>query len=162
MRKAIYAGSFDPLTNGHVDILKRGLEIFDQVILAIANNPNKKHFFDVKERIALAHQATQGLEHVVIDTFDGLLVDYAKTKNATALLRGLRAPSDFEYEFQLAMMNRRLAPQLETTFLMTGEEYFYLSSRLIKEVASFGGDVEHMVPQAVYKALQVRFGGGQT
>ncbi len=157
MTAAIYPGSFDPLTNGHEDIIERGIASFDRVIVAVANNPQKSPLFSVPERIALAKECLGAMPRVEIDTFDGLIVDYAKRKGVHVLLRGLRAVSDFEYEFQLASMNRKLAPDVETVFMMTSEESFYLSSRLVREVASFGGDVSKMVPAPVYAALRKKF-----
>ncbi|HEY4222470.1 MAG TPA: pantetheine-phosphate adenylyltransferase [Myxococcota bacterium] len=154
---AIYPGSFDPLTNGHIDIIKRGVATFDRVIVAVANNPQKSPLFTVPERIALARKCLGDNERVEIDTFDGLIVEYAQKKGVHVLLRGLRAVSDFEYEFQLASMNRKLAKDVETVFMMTSEESFYLSSRLVREVASFGGNVSEMVPAPVYDALTQRF-----
>ena len=154
---AIYPGSFDPLTNGHTDIVQRGLKTFDRVILAVANNVQKSALFSVAERVALARQCLGHLPGVEVDTFDGLVVDYAKRKHVTVLLRGLRAVSDFEYEFQLASMNRKLNRDVETVFMMTSEESFYLSSRLVREVASFGGNIEGMVPEPVRHALLQRF-----
>lgn len=156
-RTAIYAGSFDPLTNGHVDIVQRGLRTFDRVILAVANNPNKNHTFSLGERMEMAKGAIGHLPGVTVDSFDGLLVDYAKRTGEHIMLRGLRAISDFEGEFQLATMNRNLLPQLETVFMMTSEENLYLSSRLVREVASFGGDVRAMVPGPVWEALKKRY-----
>ena len=154
---AIYPGSFDPLTNGHIDIIKRGVSTFDKVIVAVANNPQKSPLFTVPERIALAHEVLAGVKGIEIDTFDGLIIEYAQKKGVHVLLRGLRAVSDFEYEFQLASMNRKLAKDVETVFMMTSEESFYLSSRLVREVASFGGNVEEMVPAAVNAALKKKF-----
>ena len=154
---AIYPGSFDPLTNGHVDIIHRGIKTFGRVIVAVANNPQKSPLFTVPERIALANECLGDVKGIEIDTFDGLIVDYAQKKGVHVLLRGLRAVSDFEYEFQLASMNRKLARDVETVFMMTSEESFYLSSRLVREVASFGGNVEEMVPAAVHAALKKKF-----
>lgn len=156
MRAAIYPGSFDPLTNGHLSLIQRGLAIFDKVIVAIATNPKKTPFFSVEERRAQIREACPD-PRVEVDDFHGLLVDYAKKRNVKVLLRGLRAVSDFEYEFQLANMNRKLAPDIETMFMMTGENYFFISSQLVREVASFGGDVEGMVPDNVLKALRLKY-----
>jgi pantetheine-phosphate adenylyltransferase len=156
-RIAIYPGSFDPITNGHLDILERGLSLFDTIIVAILNNPSKKPCFSIEERLDMIRVSTEHLQHVDVDTFDGLLIDYAKTKNAVALLRGMRAVSDFEYEFQLALMNRRLNRDIQTVFLMTGLRWIFTSSSIIKEAARFGGDVEGMVPPVVLKKLKKRF-----
>ena len=152
---AIYPGSFDPITNGHVDLVKRTLRVFDQVVVAIARNPDKDNsLFTLEERLEMIREVFKGLGgRVKADSFDGLLVKYAKKSGAKVIIRGLRAVSDFEYEFQMAMMNRELAPNLETLFMMTGQSHFYLSSRLVKEVASMGGDVSAMVPRAVLKRL---------
>ena len=156
-KMAIYPGSFDPPTRGHIDIIQRGIEIFDQVIVAVANNPQKKHIFSLQERMAMLQDCVGHHEGIVLDAFDGLLVDYVQQKGGHVLLRGLRAVSDFEYEFQLATMNRKLAPKIETMFMMTGSDSFYLSSRLVREVASLGGDVRGMVPDNVNAALKKKF-----
>jgi pantetheine-phosphate adenylyltransferase len=150
---AIYPGSFDPLTNGHVDIIERGLRTFDKVIVAVANNVQKTHLFSIEERVALARQSLAHLTGVEIDTFDGLVVDYAKKSGVRTLLRGLRAVSDFEYELQLASMNRKLVGEVETVFMMTSEELFYVSSKLVREVATFGGDITQFVPAPIASAL---------
>ena len=154
---AIYPGSFDPLTNGHISIIHRGLAIFDRLIVAIANNPNKRPLFSVAERTELIRGAVGPEKRVEIDSFDGLLVDYARRRRSRVILRGLRAVSDFEYEFQLANMNRKLLPDFETVFMMTGEDYFYISSQLVREVAQFGGDVSGLVPKNVLAELNRRF-----
>lgn len=151
---AIYPGSFDPLTNGHLSIINRGLAIFDQLIVAVANNPNKRAMFSVEERKALIRGAVGPEPRVEIDSFDGLLVDYARRRSCRVILRGLRAVSDFEFEFQLANMNRKLLPEFETVFMMTGEDYFYISSNLVREVAQFGGDVQALVPPNVQEAFK--------
>ncbi|MBX7112969.1 MAG: pantetheine-phosphate adenylyltransferase [Myxococcaceae bacterium] len=156
MPAAIYPGSFDPLTNGHLSLIQRGLAIFDKVIVAIATNPKKTPFFTVEERRAQIRQACDD-SRVEVDDFQGLLVDYAQKRRVGVILRGLRAVSDFEYEFQLANMNRKLAPDIETMFMMTGEDYFFISSQLVREVASFGGNVEGMVPDNVLKALRHKY-----
>jgi pantetheine-phosphate adenylyltransferase len=156
---AIYPGSFDPITNGHVDLVKRTLRVFDRIIVAIATNPDKDHcLFTVAERLKMITEVFTDLQgRVQVDSFHGLLVDYAERKHSTVIIRGLRAVSDFEYEFQMAMMNRRLKPQLETLFMMTGESEFYTSSRLVKEVVSLGGNVSGLVPDNVLKMLKQKF-----
>jgi pantetheine-phosphate adenylyltransferase len=156
---AIYPGSFDPITNGHVDLVKRTLRVFDKIIVAIATNPDKDHcLFTVEERLKMITEVFTDLQgRVQVDSFHGLLVDYAERKHSTVIIRGLRAVSDFEYEFQMAMMNRRLKPQLETLFMMTGESEFYTSSRLVKEVVSLGGNVSGLVPDNVLKMLKQKF-----
>jgi len=155
-RIAIYPGSFDPLTNGHVAIIQRGLNLFDRLVVAVANNPQKAPLFTVDERRAFIHEATGNDPRVEVDSFDGLMVEYARRRGVHTVLRGLRAVSDFEYEFQLANMNRKLMPEFESVFVMTGEDYFYVSSRLVREVATFGGDVTGMVPANVAAALKVK------
>ena len=157
MTKAIYPGSFDPLTNGHLEIIDRALKIFDYIIVAISENYQKKHLFSLQERIRLAKSCLKRRKKLEISAFSGLLVDYAKKRNISILLRGLRAVSDFEYEFQLANMNRKLYGDIETVFMMTGESSFYLSSRLVKEIASFGSDTSQMVPDVVALALKKHF-----
>jgi pantetheine-phosphate adenylyltransferase len=156
---AIYPGSFDPITNGHVDLVKRTLRVFDKVIVAIATNPDKDHsLFSVEDRLKMIKDSFADLQgRVEADSFQGLLVDYAEQKHSTVVIRGLRAVSDFEYEFQMAMMNHRLKPQLETFFMMTGESEFYTSSRLVKEVVSLGGNVSGLVPDNVLKMLKQKF-----
>jgi pantetheine-phosphate adenylyltransferase len=152
-RVAIYPGSFDPLTNGHLSLIQRGLDIFDGLIVAVANNPDKAPLFSFEERMELIRGAVGVNARVEVDTFDGLLVDYAKRRRIHTVLRGLRAVSDFEYEFQLANMNRKLDPQFDSVFVMTGEDYFYVTSRLVREVSRFGGDVSGLVPANVQAAL---------
>lgn len=156
---AIYPGSFDPITNGHVDLVKRTLRVFDKVIVAIATNPEKdRSLFTLSERIVMIREVFKGtMGRVEVDSFQGLLVDYAHRKGSTVIIRGLRAISDFEYEFQMAMMNHRLKPQLETLFMMTGESEFFISSRLVKEVAGLGGDVTGLVPLNVLAKLKAKF-----
>lgn len=156
---AIYPGSFDPITNGHVDLVKRTLRVFDKVVVAIATNPDKDHsLFTVKERLQMINEVFADLQgRIEADSFQGLLVDYAEGRGSKVIIRGLRAVSDFEYEFQMALMNRRLKPKLETLFLMTGESEFYTSSRLVKEVVSLGGDVSGLVPDNVLRKLQAKF-----
>jgi len=153
-RIAIYPGSFDPVTNGHLDILERGLYIFDHVIMAILKNPSKKSLFTVDERVDMLKECTKDIKNVEIGTFDGLLVDYAKECNAAAILRGMRAVSDFEYEFQLALMNRRFNRDIQTVFLMTGLRWIYTSSSIIKEAARFDGDISGMVPPFVLEKIK--------
>jgi pantetheine-phosphate adenylyltransferase len=156
-RLAIYPGSFDPLTNGHVSLIQRGLKIFDGLVVAVANNPDKSPLFTFQERMKLIQEALVGEERVEVDSFDGLLVDYAKKRGIHTVLRGLRAVSDFEYEFQLANMNRQLDPEFDSIFVMTGQDYFYVSARLVREVSRFGGDVSALVPPNVLAALQRKF-----
>jgi pantetheine-phosphate adenylyltransferase len=156
---AIYPGSFDPITNGHVDLVKRALRVFDKVIVAIATNAGKDtSLFSVEERLGMIREVFEALkDRVQADSFQKLLVDYAERKQAPVIIRGLRAVSDFEYEFQMAMMNHRLQPNVETFFMMTGESQFYISSRLVKEVVSLGGNVEGLVPDNVLKNLNRKF-----
>jgi pantetheine-phosphate adenylyltransferase len=151
---AIYPGSFDPLTNGHVDIITRGARLFDRIIVAILRNVDKAPLFSVDERIRTMREVFSSLPRVEIDSFDGLLVDYARRKRATVIVRGLRAISDFEYEMQMALMNRRLHPDVETVFMMPADTYSYVSSRLVKEVAALGGDVSGLVPPIVEARLR--------
>jgi pantetheine-phosphate adenylyltransferase len=153
-RIAIYPGSFDPLTNGHVDIIHRGSRLFDRIVVAILVNPEKAPLFTPKERVEIAREVFRDRPNVEVETFDGLLVDYARRRRATVIVRGLRAVSDFEYELQMALMNRHLSEDLETVFMMPGEAYTYLSSRLVKEVFALGGDVAAFVPAAVETRLQ--------
>ena len=153
-QRAIYPGSFDPVTYGHIDLIKRAQEIFSEVIVAVAHNPHKKPFFSVRERVAMLKKVTAQLRGVTVTDFDGLVVDYARKQKAKVLIRGLRMISDFEYEFQMALTNRRLAPDIETIFLMPHESYSYLSSRLLKEAASLGADLSSFVPDFVEKALK--------
>jgi pantetheine-phosphate adenylyltransferase len=150
---AVYPGSFDPITNGHVDILRRSLKIFDRVVVALAENVRKAPLFSLEQRRALITDALGRDPRVEVDAFQGLLAAYCQRRGASVVIRGLRAVADFEYEFQLTHMNRRLAPDVETLFLMTGEESFYVSSSLVKEVALMGGDVSRMVPRGVAEAL---------
>jgi pantetheine-phosphate adenylyltransferase len=152
-RIAIYPGSFDPLTSGHVDIIERGARIFDQIIVAILANAEKTPLFSESERVSIIHEVFKDQRNVRVDTFNGLLVEYAQRQQATVLVRGLRAVSDFEYEFQMALMNRHLAPGLETVFMMPDEKYTYISSRLIKEVFSLGGEISGLVPPIVEEKL---------
>ena len=146
---AIYPGSFDPLTNGHVNIINRGLEFCDHLVIAVARNISKTAMFTIEERLEMAYEVFGDRKEVQVESFEGLLVDYAKSRGASVLLRGLRAVADFEYEYQMANMNRQLAPGVETVFLMADPTTFYVSSRLVKEVATLGGDVTDVVPAAV-------------
>ena len=155
-RIAIYPGSFDPLTSGHVDIIERGSRIFDKIVVAILGNVEKTPLFSESERVAIIRDVFKGRDNVQVETFSGLLVDYAKQKQASVLVRGLRAVSDFEYEFQMALMNRHLAPGIETVFMMPAEQYTYISSRLIKEVFTLGGEVTGLVPPIVEEKLRAK------
>jgi pantetheine-phosphate adenylyltransferase len=154
---AIYAGSFDPITYGHIDIIERGLEIFDKVIVAIANNAEKRSLFNIEERLKMTKSIFKDTPNVIVDSFKGLLVDYVAKTNAKVILRGLRATSDFEYEFHMASMNRSLNTHLDTLFMMTSKDYFFVSSRTIKEVARLGGGVEGLVPDLVVRRLKEKF-----
>jgi len=154
----IYPGTFDPFTNGHMSLVQRGLKLFDNVIIAVGENPAKKYLFDIDERIAHITEAVSGFDNVEVDRFDGLLVDYARKRGVDAVIRGLRAVSDFEYELQLALMNRKLSRNLETVFLMPALRYIFLSSTIVKEAASFGGDVSDLVPPNIQRALLEKFG----
>jgi len=156
-RTAIYPGTFDPMTNGHVSIIKRALQIFDKLIIAILYNPNKKPLFTIEERISIIEEVLKNTPNVEVDTFDGLLVDYAILKNSNVILRGLRALSDFEYEFQLALMNRKLCRDVQSVFLMTDYKWFYTSSTIVKEAASLGGDISGLVPEIVEQKLVEKF-----
>ena len=158
--KAIYPGSFDPLTNGHLDLIARGARIFDRLVVAILQNSEKSPLFSVSERIEMIGEAVQGFGNVSVAMFDGLLVDFVLGQQAQAILRGIRAISDYEYELQMALMNRRLAPGVETVFLMADEKYSYVSSRLIKNVFELGGSVHGLVPEAVIKRLKARVANG--
>ncbi|MCX5695067.1 MAG: pantetheine-phosphate adenylyltransferase [Candidatus Omnitrophica bacterium] len=151
---AIYPGTFDPVTNGHIDLIKRAHEIFSEVIVAVAANPSKKPLFDIKERVAMLKKATAGLKGVEVVDFDGLVVDFARKQKSKVLVRGIRMISDFEYEFQMALTNRKIAGDVETIFLMPHESYSYLSSKLLKETASLGADLSSFVPDFVEKALK--------
>jgi len=154
MKIAIYPGSFDPITNGHLDILERALKLFDKVIITIARNTAKNPLFSEEERFALLQAVTKRYKNVEVDSFEGLLVDYVQQRKATAVVRGLRAMTDFEYELQLALMNRKLDEKMETVFLMPNEKYTYLSSNMVREIARLGGDVSKFVPSVVLKALR--------
>ncbi len=154
---AIYPGSFDPITNGHIDIIERGLSLFDKIIVCILCNPGKETLFTVEERMELIKESLKKYPNLEIDSFDGLLVDYGAKRDAHAILRGLRAVSDFEYEFQLALMNRKLNRKIQTVFLMTSFRWIFTSSSIIKEAASFGGDISGMVPPVVGNKLKEKF-----
>ena len=155
-RLAIFPGSFDPVTNGHVDIILRGAHLFERIIVAVLVHGEKKPLFTAEERVAIIREVFNEYSNIEVDTFDGLLVEYARQRRASAIVRGLRAVSDFEYEFQMALMNRHLEPTLETVFMMPAEQYTYLSSRLIKEVFQLGGEVGGLVPPAVERSMRIK------
>jgi pantetheine-phosphate adenylyltransferase len=157
MKIAIYPGTFDPITNGHLDIIERAIKVFDTVVVTIARNSSKNPLFSDKERLEMIREVVKGMKQVEVDSFEGLLVNYAKKKKATAVLRGLRAISDFEYEFALALTNRKLNDTLETVFLMPSERYTYLNSTIVREIARLGGDVSDFVPPIVKKAFDKKF-----
>ncbi len=156
-KTAIYPGTFDPITNGHLSIIKRALQIFDKLVIAILYNPQKKPLFSIDERISMIKEVLKDMPNVEVDTFDGLLVDYAVLKKSNVILRGLRALSDFEYEFQMALMNRKLCRDVQSIFLMTDYKWFYTSSTIIKEAASLGGDINGLVPDIVTEKLKEKF-----
>jgi pantetheine-phosphate adenylyltransferase len=158
MRLGLYAGTFDPVTNGHMDILRRSLTIFDRVIVAVADTTPINTVFSLEERVALVNGAAEGLDTVEVRPFSGLLVDFARETGAVAIIRGLRAISDFEYEFQMALMNRKLNREIETVFLMPSEEYTYLNSSIVREIASTGRDISDFVPEVVAEALRKAYG----
>lgn len=160
---AVYPGSFDPITYGHIDIIERGCKLFDRVVVAILINPNKTPLFTVEERLEMIGESLKHLpqEKIEVSSFSGLLVDYVKRVKAKAILRGIRAISDFEYEFQMALTNRRLLKTVDTVFMMPDERYSYLSANLVREIASFGGDISHFVPSHVEKRLKEKFGKGE-
>jgi pantetheine-phosphate adenylyltransferase len=160
VRTAFYPGTFDPVTNGHLDLIKRTLRLFDRVIVAVGTGRDKAPMFTLDERLALVRDAVSGLDGVQVISFDGLLVDAVRERKAVAVIRGLREVSDFEYEFQMALMNRRLAAEIETVFLMPNERYTYLDSTIVKEVARLGGDLQGLVPENVLAELRRRFGAG--
>ena len=161
MKLAVYPGSFDPLTNGHIDIIERGTHLFDKIIVAILVNVDKSPLFTTQERVEIVRDVFKGRPNVEVDTFDGLLVDYLTRRKADVIVRGLRALSDFEAEFQMALMNRRLGPNIETVFMMPAEQYTYISSRLIKEVFALGGRVHGLVPELVEQRLREKGLGKQ-
>jgi len=154
MKIAIYPGTFDPITYGHLDVIQRAIEIFDKVIVAVAHNTEKEPMFTIKERVALIRSAVKKFKRVEVDSFEGLLVDYAKRRKAFTIIRGFRAVSDFEYEFQMALTNRKLAGDISTVFLMPHEQYTYLNSSLVREIVLFGGNIKDFVPPNVQKALK--------
>ena len=154
IKTAIYAGTFDPLTLGHMDLVERGAGIFDKLILAVVVQPPKNNLFSVKERVAMAKQVVRGIRNVEVDAFDGLLINYARRKGVQVLIRGLRAYSDFEYEFQMALTNRKLAPEVETLFMMPNEIHSYVSSSTVREVARLGGDISDFVPDTVRPVVE--------
>jgi pantetheine-phosphate adenylyltransferase len=158
MRTVIYPGSFDPLTNGHLDIVNRAARLFDRVVVAVAKNESKSPLFAVKERLELVQESVAEIKNVEADSFDGLLVEYVEQQGGQAVIRGLRAVSDFEFEFQLALMNRKLNERIETIFMMPKDTYTFLSSRIVKEIARLGGNVESFVPPHVGRALRKKFG----
>ncbi|NQT30058.1 MAG: pantetheine-phosphate adenylyltransferase [Candidatus Saganbacteria bacterium] len=156
MKVAIYPGSFDPVTNGHIDIISRAATLFDKVIVAVIRNPDKTPKFSLDDRVDMLKASLKKDRNVVVDSFDGLLVDYAKKKKANIIVRGLRAVSDFDYEFQMALTNRKMAPNIETIFFMTDYKYSYLSSSFVKQIAHFGGDVSELVPPAICQKLKIK------
>lgn len=159
MKVAVYPGSFDPVTLGHLDIIERSLELFDEVIVAVMYNRNKRPMFEVEERVELLRKSTAHLKNVTIDSHEGLLIDYLKRKDLNIVVKGLRAISDFEAEFQMASVNQKLSPGVETVFIMTRTEYMYLSSSIVKEVASFNGDISNFVNTVVSEAIEEKLGG---
>ena len=158
MRRAIYPGSFDPITKGHIDVIQRAAKLFDEVVVAVAFNDQKQTLFTPDERVSMIEAVVDGNSNIRVSRFSGLLVDFAREQQAVAVVRGLRAVSDFEFEFQMALMNRKLEPTIETIFLTPREEYTYLSSRIVKEIARLGGNVDAFVPTSVARALAERFG----
>ena len=154
MKTAIYPGSFDPITNGHLDVIERALKLFGKVYVAVIKNPSKKEHFSLEQRVEMIQQSLGKRKNVIVESFAGLLVDYAKKKKATVIVRGLRAVSDFDYEFQMALTNRKMAPKIETLFFMTDYKYSYLSSSFVQQIAKLGGDIKDLVPKPVVKILK--------
>jgi len=157
MRIAVYPGSFDPVTNGHIDVIERALKLFDKIVVAVGDNPGKKPTFSTEDRIGMLKEATKHLENLEIDSFSGLLLDFVKSKDSKIIIRGLRAVSDFDFEFQRALMNRVVDKEVETVFIMTKENYVYLNSSIVKEMAMFGGKLNGLVPEIVEKKLKEKF-----
>ncbi len=164
MRRAIYPGSFDPVTNGHLDIIGRGCKLFDEIVIAVVVNPDKRPLFSVEERHEILSEAIKGIDAggclLSVDSFEGLLMEYAMRKGAGAVVRGIRAISDYEFELQMALMNRRLEPRIETVFMMSAEDYSYVSSRLVKEVFHLGGSIRGLVPETVERRMREKLGRG--
>jgi pantetheine-phosphate adenylyltransferase len=161
VERAIFPGTFDPVTLGHLDIVRRGRGVFDRILIAVARQREKQGLFTVEERVAMIEEATSDLSGVEVESFEGMLVDFARSRNARAVIRGLRVISDFEYEFQMALMNRRLDDQIDTVFLMPSERYIYLNSTLVREIARLGGPIEGFVPEGVVRRLKERFPGAR-
>ena len=157
MKTAVYPGSFDPVTNGHIDVIKRALKIFDKIIITVGYNPGKKPAFSIEERLEMLRECTKDMGNAEIDTFSGLLIDYVRKKGSRIIIRGLRAVSDFDFEFQRALMNRVVDDEIETIFIMTKEHYVYLNSSIVKEMAMFNGDINGLVPEIVEKKLKEKF-----
>jgi pantetheine-phosphate adenylyltransferase len=157
-RIAVYPGSFDPVTNGHIDIIERAANIFDKTIVAVLENPQKKHLFSNEDRVSMLKEVTSGLENVEVDSFSGLLIHYMNKKNAKVVVKGLRAMSDFEYEFQMALLNNKLDPKVETLFMMTNNKYSYLSSSAVKQIAMFGGCIKDLVPDVIITNILKKIG----
>lgn len=160
MTIAIYPGSFDPVTNGHKDIIDRSSRVFDKVIVSVLENPRKKALFSIEERVEMLHMIVAGYPNVEVDSFRGLLIDYAKQKNSSIIVKGLRAMSDFEFEFQMALINRKLDSRLETMFMMTNNSYSYISSSIVKEIGGYGGDISELVPNEVYDTIVKKISEG--
>lgn len=157
MKKAVFPGSFDPITNGHIDVIKRALKLFDQIIIGVARREEKSPIFSLEEREALVKKVTANIKRVEVKAFDGLLVDFVKQENACTIIRGLRTISDFDYEFQMALTNRKIAPEIETIFFLASEQYAYLSASLVKEIARMGGNLTEFLPEPVVEALKKKY-----